>query len=449
MCSPDRIEDDSPLAASSLEDLEREICELGAHIAAATCRWLELLAEFDDRRGWAQWGITSCAHWLSWRCSFGLGAARERVRVAHRLMELPLTREAFSRGELSYCKVRALARVATAETEAGLVEIARHATGAQLEKLARCYRNALSATLGAAQRAQECRYLKWSWYEDGTLRLEARLPGDEGALVLKALGAAEEPLSEHEETWVESPAAACRADALVTVARHALDRVAEGGSGGDRCELVVHVDAATLASDEVVERSALADGPALAAETVRRLGCDAAVVRIVERDGRPLTVGRRKRTIPAALRSRDDGCRFPGCTHARFLHAHHIRHWARGGPTSLDNLVQLCSYHHRLVHEGGFQVESRGRGAVRFRRPDGRAIATVPDWGAASGPALAEQHWIRGLIVDEKTCRPLSAGDRLDYDLAMDALLPRALATLNGNGRALPREHSRPLQAPP
>jgi hypothetical protein len=414
---------------SSLDDLEREICELAAHIAAATCRWLELLAEFDERRGWAQWGIVSCAHWLSWRCSIGLDAARERVRIAHRLQELPVIRQAFSRGELSYCKVRALTRAATPETEAGLVEIARHATGAQLEKLVRCYRRALSATLATAQHAQESRYLRWCWNDDGTLGLQARLPAEDGARVLKALGAVEERLSEEEEASVASPAAACRADALVALARHALESASGGGTVPDRCELVVHVDAATLASDEVVERSALADGPALAPEIARRLGCDGSVVRIVERDGRPLSVGRRTRVIsPAlrrALRSRDGGCRFPGCTHERFLHAHHIEHWA------LENLVQLCSHHHRLVHEGGFRVEQAEGGLVRFRRPDGRTVAAVPGQPGlrvvGQGP-LVEQNRARGVVVDGNTCRPLSAGERLDYDLAMDALLPRALA---------------------
>jgi hypothetical protein len=376
---------------ASLDDLEREICELAAHLAVATCRWLELVAEFDDRRGWAEWGVKSCAHWLSWRCSFGRGAARERVRVAHRLPELPVVREAFSRGELSYCKVRTLARVATAATEAGLVEIARHATGAQLEKLVRCYSKALSATLGAAQRAHELRYLKRSWNEDGSLGLVARLPADDGALLLRALSDAETAPAE-EEAWLVSAAGARRADALVTVARRSAAASKDERAPGGRCELVVHVDAATLGADEVAERSELAEGPTIAPETVRRLGCDAAVVRIVERDGRPLTVGRRTRTIPPALRralrSRDDGCRFPGCTHRQFLHARHIQHWARGGPTTLENLVQLCSYQHRLVHEGGFQVERTGRGVVRFRRPDGRAAVAAPGCVGARGSAL-------------------------------------------------------------
>jgi hypothetical protein len=431
MCSVVAISPVQPESeATRLETLEREICELSAHIAVAMCRWLELVAEFDDRRGWAQWGVKSCAHWLSWRCSLGLGTARERVRVAHRLQELPLVREAFSRGELSFCKVRALTRVAEPKTERGLLEIARHATGAQLEKLVRCYAGALAATLGTAQRTQEGRYLKWSWNEDGSLRVEGRLPAAEGGLVLNALQAFDRGPQE-EDANVASPAAARRADALVAMARAAVEGPTKAGEA-ERCELVVHVDAATLAADEVVERAALADGPALAPETVRRLGCDAAVVRIVERDGRPLTVGRRRRTIPPALRralrSRDGGCRFPGCTHERFLHAHHIQHWARGGPTTLENLVQLCSYHHRMVHEGGFGVEPGSGGSVRFRRPDGRLVAAVPEARPAAGAGLAEQHRERGVVVDELTCRPLSAGERLDYDLAMDALLPRALA---------------------
>jgi uncharacterized protein DUF222/HNH endonuclease len=448
MCSVVRLPvdpQDSP--ERSIESLEREICELAAHIAVATCRWLELVAEFDARGGWAEWGVKSCAHWLSWRCSLGLGTARNQVRVARRLAELPLIREAFSRGELSYCKVRALSRVASPATEAGLLEIARHATGAQLEKLVRGYGSALSATLGTSQRTHELRYLRWSWDEDGSLRIEGRLPAEDGGVFVKAVGALEESSAEGDD-YVQSLAGARRADALVTMAR--ASAAASGASAP--CELVVHVDAGTLGSDEVVERSHVEDGPALAPETARRLGCDAAVVRIVERDGRPLSVGRRTRTIPPALRralrSRDAGCRFPGCTHERFLHAHHIQHWARGGATALENLVQLCSYHHRLVHEGGFGVETTECGLVRFRRPDGRLVPAAPGCGPARGPGLAERHRERGVVVDQNTCRPLSAGDPLDYDLAVDVLMHRA-ATLNGDGRVVPREHPGSLQAPP
>jgi hypothetical protein len=297
--------------------------------------------------------------------------------------------------------------------EADLVELARNATGAQLEKLMRGYAGALSATVDAAQRVYESRYLSWSWDDDGSLRLQARLPAEDGALLLAALAVVEE------ETEASSVAER-RADALVSLAR----------GEAKPCELVVHVDAESLTADRIVERAELEGGPPIAPETLRRLGCDAAVVGIIEREGEPLSVGRRTRAIPPplrrALRSRDHGCRFPGCTHTRFIHAHHIRHWARGGPTSLDNLVQLCSYHHRLVHEGGYSVERaapRGRG-LTFRRPDGRVIA--PKRMRPRGPGVAQQNRARALAIDSDTCRPRFAGDRLDYDLAVMLLCHRS-----------------------
>jgi Domain of unknown function (DUF222)/HNH endonuclease len=419
-----------------LDELEREICELAAHLAAATCRWLLLVAEFDQRGGWAEWGAKSCAQWLSWRCSVGPVAAREHVRVARRLLELPLVREAFASGELSYCKVRAVTRVATPEIQESLVELARHATGSQLEKLVRSYGRALAATTRSAQRMHERRSLTFRWDDDGSLRLEARLPPDEGALVLSALEAAEAS-SMCQDDSAEAPAhadgsAARRADALVSITRSSLADSATVPSDAHPFGLVVHVDAQSLGGDHIHERCELGDGPAIAPETARRLGCDGSIVRIIERDGRPLSVGRRKRAVPAALRralrGRDDGCRFPGCAHKRFLHAHHIHHWARGGPTTLDNLIQLCSYHHRLVHEGGFCVEHAGKRGVRFRRPDGRLIAQANMGPSACGPGLAQQHRSRGLAIDADTCRPRSLGDRLDYGIAVEGLLARALA---------------------
>jgi hypothetical protein len=439
--------------ATPLEDLEREICELSAHIAAAMCRFLILLAEWDERGGWCEWGCRSCAQWLSWRCSITPGAARERMRVARRLVELPLVREAFAGGELSYSKVRAVTRVATPKTEEQLVVLARHATGAQLERLVRSYRGVLSATLDAARDSFDARRFSWHWEDDGSFSFRGRLTADEGALLVQAIDAAraqapayvdEQPPPEAAEAADEASAEALPAfmapgptgderdaDALVAVARASLQHCEGARSGGDPCQLVVHVDAATLASDEVQVRSDLADGPSLAPETVRRLGCDAALVRIVERDGQPLSVGRRTRTVPPALRralrSRDRGCRFPGCTHERFLHAHHIKHWARGGETSIDNLVTLCSYHHRLVHESGFGVERAGEHGVRFRRPDGRIVPAVGASGRARGPDLVARQRAGGLRVDDRTCRAVSAGDPLDYSIAVEGLIMREL----------------------
>ena len=109
-------------ASPSLESLEHQITELAAHIHAAGYRLLCLIAEFDRRRGWARWGVCSCAHWLSWRCGIGMLAAREKLRVARSLDGLPAMADALRRGEVSYSKVRAMTRVATPDNEDYLLE---------------------------------------------------------------------------------------------------------------------------------------------------------------------------------------------------------------------------------------------------------------------------------------------------------------------------------------
>ena len=137
-----------------------------------------------------------------------------------------------------------------------------------------------------------------------------------------------------------------------------------------------------LSGEEPGGRCELDDGSPLAIETARRLACDASLVQLLERDGQPLRIGRKTRTIPPALRralnARDRGCRFPGCGSRRFLDAHHIEHWADGGATDLDNLVHLCGYHHRLLHEGGYRIARTAGGGIAFHRRDGRPIQACP-----------------------------------------------------------------------
>ena len=441
---------DNPVPPRPLEMLEREICELGAHMAVGMSRWLELVGEFDERQGWAQWGVYSCAQWLSWRCSIGLRAARENVRVARCLRSLPLVSEAFAAGGLSYSKVRAITRVASPENEPYLVMLGRHCTGQQLEKIVAGYRGVLAASTYGANAAHARRHLYWEYDRDGSLLIQARIPAEEGALVLAGLehadriaqaerdaepgcdgGACSAEPGEHDRVGcsAEHPRdslAARRADALIALARAELNSDGCAIAGADPVEVSVHVDVETLAAEEVGDRCGLTDGPSIAPETARRLGCDAGLVRIIERDGRPLSVGRRTRTVPPALKralnDRDPHCRFPGCDHRRYLHAHHVHHWARGGPTDLSNLVHLCSYHHRLVHEGGFIAQHEPGGRVIFCRPDGRAIPERPPPTMPRGPGVPEQNRRCGIPIDPDTSRPLSAGEPLDYGMAIEGL---------------------------
>ena len=169
--APARIPDAPALgtpdpAAVPLERLEAQICELAGHLTAATCRFLVLLADFDARRGWASWDMTSCAAWLSWKCQMSSGAAREHVRVARALRDLPVIREQFAAARLSYAKVRALTRIATPGNERGLAEIAGPMTGNQLERFARAHRQVTSAD-DATARVR--RRLTWRFEDDGSL----------------------------------------------------------------------------------------------------------------------------------------------------------------------------------------------------------------------------------------------------------------------------------------
>jgi Domain of unknown function (DUF222)/HNH endonuclease len=433
-----------------LELLEREITELAAHIHAATCRFLLLVRELDRREGWAEWGCKSCAHWLSWQCAIGLGAAREQVRVARCLDELPAIRAAFGRGQLSFSQVRAMTRVATPETEEEMLEIAEHATAAQLEALLRRYRGVLEVELGDSDASFRRRYVRCSHDEDGALLIDARLPAEEGAVVLAALDAARdavrtqqdvsaetscadedasEPPSAAEDVSAETsadPCAVSKADALVLMADTLLASGPAARRGGDRYQVVVHVEAGTLSSESEQGVCELDRGPGLHPETARRLACDASVVRILERDGRPLSVGRKSRSVPPALmralQSRDGGCRFPGCCERRFVDAHHIEHWARGGATNISNLVQLCRHHHRLLHEGGYRIHRTSRGGLVFHAPDGRRVRDRPVLGHGDPCEPACRNARRGLRITPETCVPKWDGSRVNHGWEVERL---------------------------
>ena len=436
----------------STPDLASAITELTGHLNAATHRWLHLVAEFDRRQGWSDGVTRSCAHWLGWQCGIDLCAAREKVRVARALESLPLIDAAMGRGELSYSKVRALTRVATPATEPVLLNIALHGTVHHVETLVRQFRRVQEVeALSREARQHAGRSLSYFHDDDGSLVIKARLPAEAGAQLLKALEAAiaDAPLPEHfqgtlndsresSSTYIaEDPPSPSmrRADALALLAESFLQHGAQAMSGGDRHQIVVHVDHDTL-RNAAPGRCELDDGPSLAVETARRLACDSSVVRIVEdADGEPLDVGRKTRSIPPALRralkSRDQGCVFPGCTHKRYVDGHHIEHWADGGATRLSNLVSLCRFHHRAVHEGGIRIERLDDGAWRFVLPNGESrLSCAPGHTLPMGSLrdLVATHRSAGLRIDARTAATRWRGERMDHGQAIDSLLFRSRA---------------------
>src|SRR3984885_10369948 len=172
-------------------ELEAQITELAGHLNAANYRWLSLIAEFDRRHGGSDGATQSCAHWLNWKCGIALGAAREKVRVAHAIPKLTRISEAMARGELSYSKVRALTRVACEKTEEYLLHIALHGTAAHVERVVRQFRRAQeSQELSREERQQANRKLTYFYDADGSLVLKGRLPAEMGAQLIKALEAA-------------------------------------------------------------------------------------------------------------------------------------------------------------------------------------------------------------------------------------------------------------------
>jgi 5-methylcytosine-specific restriction endonuclease McrA len=429
-----------PSITTDLDRLGDELAALAAHLDAATARFLALLREFDARGGWAS-GFRSCAEWLNWRVGLAPGAAREHVRVARALGHLPRLTEALARGEVSYSKVRALTRVATPETEARLLAVARTGTAAHVERIVRGWRrvDAQGEVPDAAARHGR-RWLQVYPDEDGMLVVRGRLSPEAGAVLVRALEAAREALYARRRADAATPAEADppthgqqQADALALVAETALAQGLDPVPGQERYQVVVHVDAAVLADPSRPGQAALEDGVSVPAETSRRLACEA--TRVVMRhagDGSVLDVGRRTRAIPPALRralqARDRGCRFPGCG-VRHAQGHHLQHWANGGPTRLDNLAMLCRRHHRAVHEEGYRVVREADGALRFSTPAGRPIPEAPAPPALPvdpAAALVAAHRAQGLAIHPWTAGPEWHGERLDLDWAISVLHPAA-----------------------
>jgi hypothetical protein len=417
-----------------LERLEAEITQLAGHLAAAECRWMLLIAEFDRRAGYEQWGCRSSSHWLNWHCGLDLRAARDRVRTARALETLPGMTDAFASGTLSYSKVRALTRVATPANEASLVMMAQHATAAHVERIVRTYRKVLSQNdeLDETNRRHASRYLRCDWGDDGMLEGRFKMTPELGAVFLKAIelmrglipdapvdeNGSPEPLSDH---------AATNIDALAMIVESFLEHGASERNGGDRYQVVINADAAVL-SDDIGGMCEIDGGPALAPETVRRLACDASIV-IVSGDGerRVIQEGGKAPAIPSAtrraIRRRDRGCRFPGCDARAFTNIHHLTHRAKGGSNEHVNLLELCWHHHRLVHEGGWNIQVDQRGNVLAIRPNGNVLREPPPTPNTNASRIADDNTAYGIAIDPNTCIPRWYGEKLDLDHIITGLL--------------------------
>ena len=416
----------SPPAVSYCDPVGDEIAELCAHLDAAQYRLLTLLRRYDEEELWSGW--RSCAHWLNWRAGISLCAARERLRVARRLADLPLTSAEMEKGRLSWSKVRALTRVATAEDEARLVEFALHHTASQVERFVRARRSAEAALAefvdGPSEMAAR-RHLTVRLTGDGMYEVRGLLLPEVGALLMETLDAAGDELYRQERA-MEREEEPTPPGLRPTPSERRHDAL--GAWLEDRAEAKVQLVVHTVAGGP--EILATEEGSHVPAGTSRRLACDAETVEVKRgRDGSVLDVGRRQRTVGWRLRKaldvRDGGCRFPGCG-SRYTQAHHAIPWSEGGETKLDNLILLCRFHHKTVHEGGRRVEMGQAGAAIFRDPTGRAVPAVPpvneDVRAPRTTDAGLRYWHGQEGIDPWTATSLWQGDPLDLDWALFVL---------------------------
>jgi hypothetical protein len=396
--------------------LQTKAVELSAVIGAATGQLLEVIAGFDDAYsgGHGSSGNLETRDWVAWACGTDKRSASRLLRLAHRLKELPQTAAGLRAGTVTLDKVDALSRIASSDNEEVLLQWAATATAEQLRTLAAGYLRSVKATEDAFAR-RAARSVTYHFDDFGDLNLRARLPGEQGAVVTKALEAAVEELRAETEGGSEAGRRpeADAADALIAVADSYLAAGTAARSNTERFQVVISTERNPV-TGELFDARLPKDIP-LPIESALRLTCDCSVVEMGTLNGEPFDIGRKSRRPSTAMRralaKRDGCCRFPGCSRKAYLDAHHIKHWTKGGATSLDNLALLCWHHHRLVHEGRYDVKMDGRGVITFLRPDGSAVPERPPTCELSRAEIeaaadllyatpAEPHWIDPLDLD-------------------------------------------------
>jgi hypothetical protein len=342
---------------------QTHIDQLAAEIAALQAQLLKEVAAVDRVEGWRYDGAASLESWLVVRLAVSHHTARAWADVATRLPELPGIGAGLAAGRLSFDQVRTVCRYATPEED---VQLAHVAASASVKSLSREARRRERVDASHVKEAREARSFRWWW--DGPahlLRFDGALADQDGSVMVAAIRRIADKAPSDPDTGLAPSIHRRHADALVQMASQSLG----DDTDPDRATVVVHVDA------EAQRNAEIEGGPVIADDVTRRLACDARIETVIEDDvGVPVGIGRATRRIPPwldrQLRYRDQGCRFPGCDRERWVHAHHLVHWIDGGPTDLDNLITLCGYHHRLIHEHGWHITGDPNHDVTWIRPD-------------------------------------------------------------------------------
>jgi hypothetical protein len=364
--------------AWSPAELVDSVDEVHAMMQQIAALELALIAEIDGQGVPVAQGASSTVAWLRDRHRISGGSAKRSVELARSLhRELPVASQALRDGTVNTEQAQvisaAVARVpgeVRAAAEKQLVEEARVFGPQDLGRLGQrivevvapevAERQAQTELARADERAYDGRQLRVSEVTGTSMvRLTGWLDREGAAHVRAALDPLTAPCPTEEGPDPRRPEQR-RADALVEVCRLANACGELPDNGGDRPQVVVTVDFENLRAR--VAAGMLDDGALVGPATVRRLACDAAIIpAVLDGAGQVLDVGRERRLFTGALRRvlvlRDKGCAFPACDRpARWCDGHHVRHWADGGETRADNGVLLCGHHHRLVHQGDWEL---------------------------------------------------------------------------------------------
>ena len=411
------------LTTLSDDDLEKELVTWAGRVNAGHARMLATIGEIDARGSWHGDGWLTCAHWLSVKLGLAPTTAHEHVRVARKLREMPLTAAEMAAGRLSFSQVRAITRIADAATEAAWLQVAAHATGAQLEKMARGVARAQAADRGEKPKP----HVSWAYDDEtGEMVLTMRCPAEVALPVIAALEAAIEDCkaeqSSAEDTVPDGESlpivgffgkGVVRMDGLLRLAKHYLEHRGESAQSRDRSRLRVYTDPRT-------GWSRLHDGELLPPAITAKITDGKAPPSLPRK---MTNLGRLRRDATAYQRQileALDGacCAFPGCTRRRNLHAHHIQWWSHGGKTDLENLVLLCSRHHTLVHDEVYRLKLLPDRILEVFSPlTGRTISRAPR-------VTTEPIPIDGLdqTIDPRAAHTHYEGDKLDLDYAVSVL---------------------------
>lgn len=376
------------------DQIADEITTWAGQLAAGEAKQLDYIAEFDRREAWGGPGLLSCAHWLSWKTGLGPVAARERVRGAWVLADLPSTDEAFHAGRLSWSQVRDITRVATAENE-------------------------------------------MTYDADGNLVITIKAPAEDGAVIMAAVEQVRADLDRQRQQAAPdgrfrgiAPGGppASMTEAFVEMSRRLLEQLAKDHPATARR----HRSNLTALLDPLSGWGRLRDGELLPLSPLKKVsrslpGRGVPRLRPVGvADLRLEDLGRSRREASLALREllgTVDGerCRFPGCTRHRKLHGHHVVYWSDGGTTNLANLILLCSRHHTLVHQLGFQLLLAPDRRLTVATPEGVPVLhhPAPPWGdpAALDP-IGE--------VDATTVTPDTVQTRVDLAYVVSVVMQQA-----------------------